>query len=223
MIAAALAFAALALQSAPQDGFESQPGQDARSIALDRVFPFWVEYHALPADERSAFTLDYVITLRGGDDAIFWMETADGHHVLSRDEAGAVTPPPPGEFTAARRLVTNAPEGGASVAMRLSLAGEPRERYAVAELEAAIAQADNAVRSLMGLRSLLMPRLDTVRFDFAESAPDAVVVYEDGRQMPINTVFGDVITLQPGDRSLQNAVEVRFGAAPRRAVLETAR
>ncbi|MCR9129291.1 MAG: hypothetical protein NXI12_07195 [Alphaproteobacteria bacterium] len=215
MIAALCIALALAAQDAP--------GPDARSVPLERVFPFWTDYHALPADERSAFALDYVISLRGGADAQFWVETADGFEVLERDPAGAATPPPPEAFEAGQRLFTDAPEGGASVSMRLSLAGEPRESYTIAELETAIAQAGNAMRSLMGLRAMFMPRLETVRFSFDEAAPEAVIVYEDGRQAPVETVFGDVITIRPQDRALRGAVEVRFGAVPQEAVLETSR
>lgn len=215
MIAAVLAALALAAQDAP--------GPDARSVALERVFPFWTDYHALPADERSAFTLDYVIRLRGGGEAQFWVETEDGFETLARDSAGAVTPPSPNSFEAGRRLFTDAPEGGASVAMRLSLAGEPRETYTVGELEASIAQAGNAMRSLMGLRAMFMPRLDAVRFGFEGTAPDAVIVYEDGREAPVETVYGDVITIRPQDRALRGAREIRFSAAPREAVLETSR
>jgi len=209
----------IALSLAAQDA----PGPDARSVALERVFPFWTDYHALPSDERSAFTLDYVISLRGGAEAQFWVETEDGFEVLERDPAGAATPPPPVAFEAGRRLFTDAPEGGASVSMRLSVAGEPRETYTIAELETAIAQAGNAMRSLMGLRAMFMPRLETVRFSFDGPAPEAVVVYEDGRRSPVETVFGDVITIRPQDRALRGAVEVRFGAIPQEAVLETSR
>lgn len=215
MIAALFAALALAAQSAP--------GPDARSVPLDRVFPFWSDYHALPDDQRSAFTLDYLITLRGGGQAQFWVETVDGIEPLILDSDGAATPPSPEAISSGRRLFTDAPEGGASVTMRLSLSGEPQERYTLAELETAIAQAGAAMRSAMGLRSLLMPRLDTVRFSFDGPAPQAVLVFEDGTQSPVETVYGDLITIRPQDRALRRAVEVRFERAPVRAVLETGR
>jgi hypothetical protein len=213
----------LALCAALALTVQDSPGPEARSVPLERVFPFWTDYHALPSDERSAFTLDYVISLRGGAEAQFWVETEDEFEVLVRDRSGAATPPPPEAFEAGRRLFTDAPEGGASVSMRLSIAGEPRETYTIAELEAAIAQAGNAMRSLMGLRAMFMPRLETVRFSFDGTAPDAVIVYADGREAPVETVYGEVITIRPQDRTLRGAVEVRFGSAPFEAVLETSR
>jgi hypothetical protein len=213
----AVLVAALALSA------QDAPGPEARAVPLDRVFPFWTDYHALPEDERSAFTLDYVIGLSGGGEARFWVETEEGFEVLVRDGDGAATPPAPEAFEAGRRLFTDAPESGASVSMRLSLAGEPRAVYTMQELEMALAQAANAMRGMMGVRALLMPRLDTVRFDFDGPAPDAVLVFEDGRETPVETVYGEVITIRPRDRALRDAREVRFGSAPAQAVLETGR
>jgi hypothetical protein len=93
----------------------------------------------------------------------------------------------------------------------------------MARLEAALAQSGNAMRSLMGLRSLFMPRLDTVRFSFDGPAPEAQILYADGRIAPVETVYGDVITIRPQDRALRGAVEIRFGAPPLIGVLETGR
>ena len=219
---AALA-AALVLAGEPAAADAGAPPPEARSVALERVFPFWTEYHALPPDERSAFTLDYIINLRGGADARFWVETPEGFAVLQRDSDGGATPPPPSVFEADARLFTDAPEGGAAVSMRLSLSAEPATRYEMGDLRTALGQAGAAMRGLMGVRALFMPRLDTIRFSFDGPAPDAVIVFEDGREAPVETVYGDVITIRPQDRALRGAVEVRFAAPPRQAVLETGR
>ena len=219
---AALA-AALVLAGEPAAADAGAPPPEARSVALERVFPFWTEYHALPPDERSAFTLDYIINLRGGAHARFWVETPEGFAVLQRDDDGAATPPPPSAFEADARLFTDAPEGGAAVSMRLSLSAEPATRYEMGDLRTALGQAGAAMRGLMGVRALFMPRLDTIRFSFDGPAPDAVIVFEDGREAPVETVYGDVITIRPQDRALRRAVAVRFAAAPEAAVLETGR
>lgn len=222
MIAALLAALALSGQPSAPDGAAAPP-PDARSVALERVFPFWTDYHALPENERSAFVLDYVIRLRGGGEARFWVETPEGFIVLQRDEDGAAAPPAPAAFREGARLFTDAPEGGASVSMRLSLSTEPATGYDMAELRTALGQAGAAVRGLMGLRALFMPRLDTISFRFDGPAPDAVILFQDGREVPVETVYGDVITIRPQDRALRGAVSVRFGAAPRHAILETGR
>ena len=222
MSPALLAALALVVQDAAPAETAAPPPQ-ARSVALERVFPFWTEYHALPEDQRSAFTLDYVIALRGGGPARFWVETPGGFVVLDRDEDGGATPPPPSAFEPGARLFTDAPEGGAAVSMRLSLSGEPSTRYEMAELRAALGQAGAAMRGLMGLRALVMPRLDTIRFSFDGPAPDAVIVFEDGREAPVETVYGPVITIRPQERALRRAAAVRFAAPPEAAVLETGR
>lgn len=199
----------------------SAPGPGARSVPLEQVFPFWVDYHALPADSRSAFELDYLIAVRSGAEATFWIETDAGFQPFILAEDGGATPPAPEAFSAGRRLFTDAPEGGVSVAMRLTLAQAPAEHYALSDLEQAIAQAAAAMRSTMGLRALFMPRLDTIRFNFDGPAPDAVVVFADGRETPLETVYGDVVTVRPGDRTLRGAEAIRFGRAPQQGVLET--
>lgn len=215
MIPALAAALALSLQQA------GAPGPEARSVPLERVFPFWTEYHGLPEDERSAFELDYQLSVRSGATASFWVETEGGYQVLERDETGAARPPAPDQFEAGRRLFTDAPEGGVSVAMRLSLAGDPATEYSIARLEQAIAQASGAMRSTMGLRALFMPRLDSVRFSFEGPAPDAVAMYPDGRETALTSVYGDEILVRPDDRALRGAVAVRFGRAPLIGVLET--
>lgn len=219
MIAAALT--ALLLSVQPAD--DAAPGPLARSVALETAFPFWTDYLALPDDQRSAFTLDYVITVRSGAPARFWFERDDGFQPVSFEPGGAVQPPEPAAFQAGRRLFTDAPEGGASVSMRLSLPGPPRQTYALAELKLALGQAGAAMRDLMGLRALFMPRLDTVRFSFDGPAPEAVIVFADGREAPIESVYGDVVTVRPQSRALREAVEIRFAAPPVIAVLETGR
>lgn len=221
---AALA-ASLALLSQPSDAADGReapkgPGVDARSVSLERVFPFWTDYLDMAADERSAFTLDYVITERGGT-AGFWVETADGFQRLERDADGAATPPDAAAFDSGARLFTDAPEGGASVSMRLSLSVEPSTEYAVETLETALAQAANAMRNLMGLRAIIMPRLDTIRFSFDGPAPSAMIVYADGEERAIETVYGDVVSVRPRDRVMRQAVAIRFGTPPRAAVLQT--
>ena len=215
MIAAPLAALILAFEPAPA------PGPDARSVRLDRAFPFWSDYLDLPADERSAFTLDYVVKVRSGEGAAFWVETAEGYLPLVRDAAGAAVPPRGADFDPARRLYTDAPEGGVAISMRLAVSGPPRSEYDMAELEAALAQAGGAVRRLMGLRSPFMPRLDTLSFRFDGPAPEAALVFEDGGAAPVQTVYGEEITIQPGDRALRGVAAVRFARPPQIVVLET--
>jgi hypothetical protein len=223
---AALAASLLALTPAaaglnPEPALE--PGPDARSAPLDQVFPFWTDYQALEPDERDAFDLSYQIDapLRGDGTAFrFWVETRDGGFD-PLPASGPVTPPDSAAFEQGLRLFTDAPRGAVRVVMRLTLPGEPRDEYQREELEAALAQAHNAMRRAMGIRSLFMPRLDTVRFVFDGPAPDADFVADDGEIRPIMDVYETEILVTPGDREIRDAVAVRFGRPPLFAVLET--
>lgn len=215
----ALLLSAALLTAAPQDG----PGPDARSAALDQVFPFWTDYLALDEDERDAFDLHYVLDAPLRDDGSahrFWVETGEGGFA-PLDAERPVTPPPADAFEQGLRLFTDAPRGAAQVEMRLTLPEPARVEYSMAEIEAALAQAGLAMRRSMGLRSLFMPRLDTVRFSFDGAAPPAYFVDEDGRRTEIMDVFETEVLVTPSDRASRNAVSIRFEQAPRLAVLET--
>lgn len=201
----------------------SEPGPDARSAPLDQVFPFWTDYNTLAEDERDAFELAYRLNapLRGdGTEFSFWVESGGGEYVLL-DASGPVTPPDLDSFERGYQLFTDAPQGAVQVQMTLTLPAPTKSEYTFDELEASIAQAANAVRSSMGIRSLFMPRLDTIRFIFDGPAPDADFIDEAGVARPIEAVFGNEVLVTPGRRSNREAVTVRFGNAPVTAVLET--
>lgn len=211
MIKLALALLVLA-QEGPNDA-QSEPPADARSVALERVFPFWQDYQALPSDERDAFNLAYSFTLSRPGDAGFWVDLAGEYEALWIDESGLVTPPSEADFEAGR-LLTDAPEGGVTVSMHLSLAAEPSERYELVQLESALAQAQNALRETMGIRSLFMASLETVQFEFDGAAPEAFLIFDNGDRREIETVAENIVTVRPGDRRLRGATAIEFGRPP---------
>lgn len=228
MIAAVLAAAGL-LSAQPVDAGrpESDPPDTARSVELSRVFPFWKDYRALPHDERDAFFLVYRFRTMTkppeGGEWRFWTDTGDGPQRLTLDATGAAIPPEGATFGPQERLITDAPDGGVAVSMALSPAGELRRIYSVAELERATAQANTAIRSMMGLRALITPRLDTLQFVFEGAAPDAVLITEGGEQREVMTVYENIVTFKPWIRANRDVVEIRFGDAPVSVTLEAGR
>ncbi|XBQ17595.1 MAG: hypothetical protein ABL308_06860 [Oceanicaulis sp.] len=216
---AALALA-LALQSAG-------PPPEARSVPLETVFPFWTDYLDLPEDERDAFELGYSITTRTQPEDrgswSYWVDAGDGPQPVTPDQGGLMTPPDREAFERGAVLITDAPQGGVAVSMTLTLPGAAKTEYTLAEIEAALEQSRRAMRSLMGLRALVMPRMDAVRFDFDGPAPDAVLIGEDGAEAPIESVYGESVMVRPGDRIYRGAVAVRFGRPPVAALLEVSR
>ncbi len=227
MIIAFLAAAWLGAQTAEPAQQDLAPPETARSVELSRVFPFWQDYLALPEDERDAFSMVYrfstVTEPPEGGEWRFWTDTGGGPERLVLDPTGAAIPPQDAEFGPDERLITDAPEGGVAVAMALRPIGALRDTYAVDDLERATAQANTAIRSMMGLRALVMPRLDTVQFVFDGPAPDAVLVAEDGSERELMSVYENTITFAPRDRAHRNAVELRFGGAPVSVTLEAGR
>ena len=204
-----LALALLVLtQEAP-----AAPPTDARSVPLERVFPFWQDYQALPSDERDAFDLAYSFTLSRPEGAGFWVDIVGEYEALTLDQRGLVHPPAEADFDSGL-LFTDAPAGGVTVSMYLSLAADLSERYEMRELEAALAQAQNALRETMGIRSLFMANLEVVQFEFEGAAPDAYLIFEDGERREIETVAENIVTIRPGTRRLRNAVAIEFGHAP---------
>lgn len=203
----------------------TSPGPDARSAPLDDVFVFWTDYQAMAADERDAFDLSYMLDapLRGDGQAYrFWVEE-EAERFIELDVSRPITPPDTDAFDRGYRLFTDAPRGAVRVEMRLTLPAPTRTDYDMAELEAALAQAGNAMRRSMGLRALFMPRLDTVRFAFEGPAPEAEFVLADGTTRSIDAVFSSDILVTPDEDDSDGAHAIRFGTAPLYAVLETRR
>lgn len=200
-------------------------GPDARSAPLDDVFVFWTDYQAMAADERDAFDLSYTLDapLRGDGQAYrFWVEEG-AKRFIELDASRPITPPDTDAFERGYRLFTDAPRGAVRVEMRLTLPAPTRTDYDLAELEAALAQAGNAMRQTMGLRALFMPRLDTVRFAFDGPAPEAEFVMDNGTTRTIQAVFSSDILVTPDEGESRGAKGIRFGTAPLYAVLETRR
>lgn len=205
----------------------ASPGPDAREIPLDQVFPYWMDYLEIPGEDRTAFRLTYRIEVsasHGDAWPSFWVQPEPAcHHPLELDPDGRVDMPDASVFRPGARLVTDALEGGVRVHMQVELPAPLKDSYRLAEVEAALAQSANAMRALFGLRALMMPRLDAVRFEFEGPAPEAVWLDRDGDATPIESVYESVVIIQPDDRALQGADQIRFGEAPVSAVLEVSR
>lgn len=218
MLAALLA--ALALISA------EAPGPEARTVPAERVFAFWQDFHALPQDERSAFTLSYRLEAEpdaDGRERRFWTRL-DGEDwaVLARGPDGAVTPPDPERLAAGLQLATDAPQGAVQAHVSFALSAAPSETYDLADLQAALAQTRAAMRRTLGLRALIAPRPRRIDFAFDGPAPDAFAVFPDGREVELTSVFENVIQLDPGARELRGAQTIRFARAPLHAVIVVA-
>lgn len=210
MIAALLAAVALA--------GAALPAPDARTIPAERVFAFWGEYHALPEDERSAFSLRYELRTSPGPDGTqrrFWTGEGDGDwQALEPGPDGAVTPPAPERLAAGLLLATDAPQGAVAVNVQFVLTRAPAQTYELGDLQAALAQTRAAMRRTLGLRALIAPRPRRIDFTFDGPAPDAFAVFPDGRELELASVFENVIQLDPGARELRGAQTIRFGRVP---------
>jgi len=218
MLAALLAAVALAGPALPVP--------EARTVPAVRVFAFLRDYHALPADERSAFTLRYTLEADpdpAGREWSFWTRL-DGEEwrVLERAPDGAVAPPDPARLSAGLQLATDAPQGAVQAHVSFTLSAAPSETYDLAELQAALAQTRAAMRRSLGLRALIAPRPRRIDFTFDGSAPDAFAVFPDGREVELTSVFENVIQLDPGARDLRGAQTIRFARAPLHAVIVVA-
>lgn len=205
-------FAALALAGA------DLPAPDARTVPADRVFVYWGEYHALPEDERSAFTLRYELRAErapGGEARRFWTRLeGEDWRALEPGPDGAVAPPAPDRLATGLQLATDAPQGSVGVSLQLSLTGVPSQTYDLAHLAAGVAQARAVMRQVLGVRALIAPRPRRVDFVFDGPAPDAFAVFPDGREIELTRVFESVVEVDPGARELRGAQTIRFGRAP---------
>ncbi|SDM12033.1 hypothetical protein [Maricaulis salignorans] len=204
----------------------SAAGQaDARQVGpLVRLFPHWQDYLDLPADERSHFTLAYVIASTRGvpaEDINIWYESGGNETGLALDSTGQVLNPPDLDTLASDPVAwINQPQGGMSVSLSFQANLEMESEIARLDTLLALEQANRAMRSVGGVASLFAPSFKTLIFVFEGPAPDAWAVTADGRRTPLIVQESQAI-YRPNDRDLREVDHLVFGRPPARILIES--
>jgi hypothetical protein len=213
---AALAAGLMAMGAAAQT-------EDRAIGPLSLLFPHWQAYLDLPADDRSHFTLAYVIGSNRGvavEDVRIWYETPDGETELQLAPDGQVLNPPGLEtLLAAPTARVNQPGGGMTVSMTFqALLGSGTEIDRIDTL-LALEQANQAMRVTGGVAALFAPSFKTLVFVFDGAAPQAWAVRSDGSRTPL-LVQEDRAIYRPNDRDLRDVQRLVFASPPLRVMLD---
>jgi hypothetical protein len=193
---------------------------DAKTLPIDKAFPYLAAYLALPAAERSRFYLAYraMRDKHPALDARATLIAASGVRTpLLFDRIGAVARLP---SLAEMKSAANVEFDSApfQLGIELRCATVPSTRIDVAELAASLAQVNSAVTKLAGPLSLIVPKLTAAFF------PDAVgaqALMGDGRLVALPVfaapIIGQVPYIEPS--VLAGARMVMLARAPSRIVL----
>ena len=193
---------------------------DARTISLDKAFPYLAAYLALPAADRSHFYLAfraYRDKHPVGDAAAVIVAANGARTPIAFDHQGIVTHVPD--------LATLKSGGHVEIASapfqmgpELRCATPPSLRIDVAQLTIALAQVNNAVVKLAGPLSLVVPKFTAAYFPDAGAAQ---AVMADGRTatLPVFAfpTIGAVAYIEP--TALAGARTVILAKAPSRILL----
>jgi hypothetical protein len=193
---------------------------EAKTVPIDKAFPFLSAYLSLPVAQRSRFYLAYR-AMRDKHpvlDARATIIAANGVRApVLFDRLGAVARLPSlAELKSAATLELDSASFQLGVELRCATA--PSTRIDVAELVASLAQVNLAVGKVAGAFSLIIPKLTTAYF------PDAVgaqALMSDGRAVALPMyaapIIGQVPYIEPG--LLIGAKTVAMARAPSRIVL----
>jgi hypothetical protein len=194
---------------------------DDQRVALSKAFPMLEAYLGVPAGERSRFYLAYRATRdkRPVSDARATIVGAGGAAIpLAFDRAGFLTTrlpslaelKGPGQFVIAGQTFKLAPEARCAIA--------PSTHIDVAELAAALVQANAAIAKAAGPAAMLIPKMTAAYF------PDAGggrIVLADGREGPLPAVnvptMGPISYFEPAKAA--GAKAVVFAKAPSRVLI----
>lgn len=185
---------------------------------LKQITPFLEAYLRLPPAERSLFRMQYC--MRRNDkpaaEAVARFVVGAETRTIAADARGCWRRlPTADELRANPRLSFNLPADGENeINLWVSPNGGPQETYAVAPLNAALAQAARGARKQAGVVGFAIPRFETVYFSFDGGPPEgSAAILADGRRVALPAGRRSV-TFTPGDPALAGAQRIELAAAP---------
>lgn len=224
---AALVIGVLAL--APSQA-RAAPPPDPSVLApypAERLLPFWRQYSAQYEGEAAPFRPAYRLDpapLDADAPSGFWLEAADGQLIaIGVDPDGYLDLPEEaytaGFVTRTTRILHDSTGPLPAIRLEIHLLAASTDRYAVADLAAAVSAMDRFQRSAMGFAALMAPRFDVVVFRFDSAAPDGWHITPDGERRPLAAMH-DTLSVRMRGRLARSGGYVELAAPPRRVVLE---
>ena len=180
---------------------------DERLVPARKVFPYLDAYLRIPPAKRSRFSLSYVL-VKDRPTAI-WLVDGQQRIAVPVSADGRLLRLPTAAQWEAGQVAISGPAGAKyGVSLKLEALVPPAAEMDAATLAAAVAQANDGVKTAMGIASLVIPKIDSVAFQGVSSGD---VIYADGRRAALPLVKG-VPTFEPAKQA--GAKTLRFAKAP---------
>lgn len=203
------------------------------SRPLTELFPGLDRYLRTPEPKRTMFRMRYCVQSASGDESMLRVNYAapEGDRSLQTDEHGCFAALPVLDDLKANPLASAQADGVFKIIVALEPTTPLKRVIAMADLRAAIQQADDAARAAAGPFAWGAPHLDSVHFDL-ESAPTAgedqtaalqtigldaapvgYAIFLDGSRRPLPVRDGRVMAA-PEDPAIRNAPWIELAGDP---------
>ena len=223
LMGAALTTASLAVVT-PVLAQTTQDGVYRNEVAAEKAFPLLKGFLALPASERDAISLNYVLRIKNGNpkEAQILLKHQGQATKLNILADGRISPLPTlAQMNSGARIEVSGPST-MSVAMRLRVyaTAKPAKTMPAAPLIRAVDQTNRVARKVGGVLALALPKQDRVFFD---GAGNGTVTLADGSTKALpKTPKSDVVPagtpyFVPADH--KTATSLTFDTVPKRVLI----
>ncbi len=191
---------------------------EERTVEASQMFPKLELYLALPPDHRDRFQPRYVLYAKSGDlrGVEVWILLDGRRTSIPVSESGLILRLP-NRSALTRGMVQLVYGDGARIGLRVELQATLPASASLEgqDLERALAQANEGIRSEAGLLAFLTPGLNRYVFEGGEYGE---VIYSDGRRAPLPLIDGQPCYEAKQGRAISL---IRLGRAPTSIVMKT--
>lgn len=196
----------------------------AAAKPLSQMFPVLDRYLQQPAESRTMFRVRYCAKTAAKEPLAVRYAIGGRETILATDDTGCFAALPDlDDLRANPEAIANAGENDFKIIVALEPSAPLTRVIAMADVRAAIAQADSAARRVAGPLAWAAPHLDSVHFEFGETdapdvadnpaAPQAFAIFPDGRRTLLPMREGRVMAA-PDDPAIAGADRIEFDAPP---------
>jgi hypothetical protein len=184
-----------------------------RMVPAKKLFPYLDAYLRLPAAKRSRFTLTYVL-VKDRPTGLWIVDGAQKIAIPIGPDGRLLRTPTAAQWDTAQVQVSGPDGAKYGITMKLMALATPATEMDAAGLAAAVTQANDGVRSAMGVAGLMAPKIERIAF---EGVAAGEVIYADGRRAALPLVKG-APSFEPGKHA--GARTLRFAKAPGALLLD---
>ena len=180
---------------------------EERLVPAKKVFPYFDAYLRIPPAKRSRFSLADVL-VKDRPTAMWLVDGQQRTPVPVSAEGRLLRLPTAAQWESGQVAISGPTGAKYGVALKLEALVSPAAEMDAATLAAAVAQANDGIKTAMGVASLVIPKIDGVTF---QGVTAGEVIYADGRRAALPVVKG-APTFEPGKQA--GAKTLKFAKAP---------